>query len=77
MVQAQVSFVNDIAPMLSKYRGEMAWRFDLANYDDVKANAFVINEFISQKMMPPPPYPPFSAEFLMAFANWMNSGYAR
>ena len=37
-----VSFANDIAPTLSKYRGEMAWRFDLAKYDDVKANAEII-----------------------------------
>jgi hypothetical protein len=54
----------------------MAWRFDLANYDDVKANASIINEFISTNQMPPPPYPPFSSDFLAAFANWVNSGCA-
>ena len=36
---ATVSFANDIAPTLYKYRGQMAWRLDLASYDDVKANA--------------------------------------
>jgi hypothetical protein len=39
---ATVSFANDIAPTLFKYRGQMAWRLDLASYDDVKANANLI-----------------------------------
>ena len=39
---ATVSFANDIAPTLFKYRGQMAWRLDLASYDDVKANAALI-----------------------------------
>jgi len=31
---ATVSFAHDIAPTLFKYRGQMAWRFDLASYEE-------------------------------------------
>ena len=47
MTDSAPSFANDIAPILFKYRGQMAWRLDLASYDDVKANAPIIYEFIS------------------------------
>jgi len=72
-----VSFANDLAPTLFKYRGQMAWRFDLANYNDVRANAAIISEFISgpQPMMPPPPFDPFPQTFIDAFTTWMNTGY--
>lgn len=36
------SFANDIAPILYKYRGQMAWRLDLASLADVTANAAII-----------------------------------
>jgi hypothetical protein len=72
-----VSFANDIAPTLFKYRGEMAWRFDLAKYDDVKANADIIAGLItsSPPQMPPPPFPPLPQSFTDAFTAWMKAGY--
>jgi len=72
-----VSFANDIAPTLFKYRGQMAWRLDLANYDDVKANAAIIFEFISGDSpgMPPAPFDPLPQAFVQAFNTWMNTGY--
>jgi len=72
-----VSFANDIAPTLFKFRGQMAWRFDLASYDDVKANAAIIIEFISGDPpgMPPPPFDPFPQTFVDAFTTWANTGY--
>ena len=33
-----VSFANDIAPMFKLFDVNMAWRFGLTTYDDVKAN---------------------------------------
>ena len=55
----------------------MAWRFDLASYDDVKANAEIIaGQIIGDPPgMPPPPFDPFPKSFTDAFTAWMNSGY--
>jgi hypothetical protein len=74
---ATVSFANEIAPTLFKYRGQMAWRFDLASYEDVKANAEIIKSQITGDPpgMPPPPFDPFPKAFTDAFADWINSGY--
>ena len=74
---ATVSFANDIAPTLFKYRGQMAWRFDLAKYDDVKANAEIIAGQITSDppQMPPPPFPPFPKSFTDAFTAWMKADY--
>lgn len=78
---ATVSFANDIAPTLYKYRGQMAWRLDLASYDDVKANAAIIlgalNGNSNAGIMPPPPFDPLPQSFIDAFSNWINSGYPR
>jgi hypothetical protein len=74
---ATVSFANDIAPTLFKYRGQMAWRLDLASYDDVKANAQIIaGQFVGDPPgMPPPPFEPFPKTFTDAFTTWMNTDY--
>ena len=74
------SFANDIAPILFKYRGQMAWRLDLASYDDVKANAQIILENITYSPgnppnMPPPPFSPFPQAFVDQFQAWVNAGY--
>jgi hypothetical protein len=76
---AAVSFANDIAPTLFKYRGQMAWRLDLASYDDVKANADIILGQLDTDPpgMPPPPFDPFPPSFLAAFKAWQAAGYPR
>jgi hypothetical protein len=75
---ATVSFANDIAPTLFKYRGQMAWRLDLASYDDVKANAAIIQGQITGNPpgMPPPPFDPFPQAFVDAFNTWMTTGFS-
>ena len=74
---ATVSFANDIAPTLFKYRGQMAWRLDLASYNDVKANAQIISDQLTSDPpgMPPPPFDPVPKSFTDAFTAWMNSGF--
>ena len=37
-----VSFSNDIMPLFNQFKGQMMWRFDLTNYEQVKANASTI-----------------------------------
>ena len=51
-----VSFEQDIKPILQQYAGQMMWRFDLTNYETMKANAEAINYQIQNKMMPPQPW---------------------
>ena len=75
---ATVSFANDIAPTLFKYRGQMAWRLDLASYADVKANAAIIYGQLTSNPpgMPPPPFDPFPQTFVDAFNTWMTTGFS-
>ena len=70
-----ISFANDISPFFAEFRANMIWRFDLTNYDDVKANAEIILSRISGKTMPPPPFSPLSDEFIESFQQWMKQGY--
>jgi hypothetical protein len=72
-----VSFADDIAPTLFKYRGQMAWRLDLASYDDVRANADIILGQITGDPpgMPPPPFDPFPKSFVDSFTAWQKAGY--
>lgn len=73
---ATVSFANDIMPILYKYQGQMMWRFDMADYDNVKANAEIIYGMITGDPpgMPPPPYPPLGQAFVATFKSWMDQG---
>ena len=73
-----VSFANDIAPMFKPFDVNMAWRFGLTTYDDVKANAMLIYSRMTNlsSPMPPSPYPPFTAEQIALFNQWMLDGYA-
>jgi len=73
-----VSFANDIAPMFKPFDVNMAWRFGLTSYDDVKANATLIYSRLTNisSPMPPPPYPPFTQEQIALFNQWMLEGYA-
>lgn len=74
------SFAQHIAPMLAPYRDNMLWRFDLADYEAVKANATAIYQNIDPSSalgggMPPPPLPPLDQADIDAFEAWINEGY--
>ena len=73
-----LSFQTDIAPIFSPFRAAMRWRFDLLDYDNVKANAPIIWGRISSPEidvpMPPPPFPPLSPAQIAAFKQWMDEG---
>lgn len=80
MSESAPSFANDIAPVFSDYQAQMAWRFDLTSYDDVKANAGLIYDYINwgpgqPPAMPPEPFPPFSQDFLKLYQAWINTGF--
>ena len=70
-----VSFAKDIKPFFQQYVGNMAWRMDLTDYDQVKANAKQLFQRIEGKSMPPPPFPPFSDDFIASFNTWMQQEY--
>lgn len=71
-----VSFSNDIMPLFNQFKGQMMWRFDLTNYDQVKANAATIYGRISNSdaPMPPPPFDPLTLEQIQLFQQWINDG---
>ena len=76
-----VSFQNDVAPIFSPFRAAMRWRFDLLDYENVKANASIIWGRISVKEtptgqipMPPPPFPPLTSTQIATFQQWMEDG---
>lgn len=71
---AAVSFANDIGPLFKQFQGPMMWRLDLTSYDAVKANAALIFGQISTQQMPPPPFPPLTADQIAAFQAWMDQG---
>ena len=71
-----VSFSNDIMPLFNQFRGQMMWRLDLTNYDQVKANAQIIYGQISTNSMPPPPFDPLTLEQIQLFQQWMSEGFA-
>ncbi|HEV3200130.1 MAG TPA: hypothetical protein VGZ73_19630 [Bryobacteraceae bacterium] len=67
-----VSFRKDIAPIFHQFRAAMMWRFDLTKYEDVKANASAILTNIEPNGgMPPPPFPPLTAEQVSLFQQWI------
>lgn len=70
-----VSFAQDIAPLFRQFRASMVWRLDLTKYEDVKLNAPMVYSQISQQGMPPPPYPPLTAEQIAMFKAWMDQGF--
>jgi hypothetical protein len=71
------SFARDIAPALAPYRDNMMWRFDLGDYEAVKANAQLIFANISPtdgSQMPPPPLPRLRPAEVAVFNSWMSEG---
>lgn len=74
-----VSFATDIAPIFAPFHAQMAWRFDLRDYEQVKANALLIDTFIcgdpDTPRMPPANYgPPLSVEDIATFQRWIAEG---
>lgn len=65
------SFEKDILPIFRQFRGSMMWRFDLTNYEHVKANADLIYGQISSQIMPPSPFPALTADQIATFKRWM------
>ena len=64
-------------PVLAPYRESMLWRFDLTDYEAVKANAQAIYANISPtdgSQMPPPPLPPLRPSDVAMFNVWMTEG---
>ena len=79
MLDRHISFAADLRGVLFEYHGQMIWRLDLANYEDVKANAAIILAAISPSpqgppQMPPPPFPAFPKEFIASFKAWTEQG---
>lgn len=76
MPPAEPSFARDVAPMLAPFRDNMIWRFDLADYEVVKANATLISQHIdpAEGDMPPPPIPPLAAGDFVVFEAWIAEG---
>ena len=78
MSNKPVTFSDDIMPLFNQFRGQMMWRFDLTNYDQVKANAQIINNRINNAAnygpMPPPPFDPLTPEQAQMFQQWIDDG---
>ena len=73
------SFKTDIAPMFAPYRANMMWRFDLTDYETVKASAGIIYARITGdpafNPMPAPPMEPLSKAQTDLFNQWMQENY--
>lgn len=78
MSNKPVTFSDDIMPLFNQFKGQMMWRFDLTNYDQVKANATTINNRINHAdvygPMPPPPFDPLTPEQAQMFQQWIDDG---
>lgn len=74
---ATTSFATDIAPMFATYRAQMIWRFDITDYETVKANAQMLlgrmNGTTGAQM--PAIGAPFSQQFIDTFKLWMHEGF--
>lgn len=73
--EKKVSFEKDILPVFQNYTQNMAWRFDLTSYEQVRANHEAIYSRISLKGMPPPPFKPLSDEQIHMFYCWVEQGF--
>jgi hypothetical protein len=73
---ATVSFAADVLPILSQYKGQMMWRFDMTSYDQMKANANLILARITSTSapMPPPPFAPLTPSQINTLTQWVAGG---
>ena len=76
-----LSFQNDIAPIFAPFQEAMRWRFNLLNYENVRANATLIYERISVAEtpdgpvpMPPPPFTRLTPTQIATFKTWIDEG---
>lgn len=73
------SFATDVRPIFHPYREQMLWRLDLGDYDQVRANAGVIQVFITADpdtpRMPPANFPPLTPLQIATFQQWIREGY--
>jgi len=74
-----VSFQEDIMPLFQQFQAPMIWRFDLTNYETVKANANLILQRITNAdgsgYMPPPPFPPLTDAQIQMFKQWIQENF--
>jgi hypothetical protein len=74
-----ISFKDDIAPMFAPYRANMMWRFDITDYETVKASASLIYARITGNsignQMPPSRMEPLSEQQQNLFQQWMTDGF--
>lgn len=71
-----VSFKDDIVPLFRQFRASMMWRLDLGDYQSVRHNAAIIVQVIGPGGgMPPPPFPPLTADQVSRFQRWIEQGY--
>lgn len=75
---ATISFAVNIMPYFKQYKAAMMWRFDITNYDVVKANASIIYNRIANVegagYMPPPEFSPLPQNVIDNFKTWMDQG---
>jgi hypothetical protein len=76
-----LSFKTDIEPIFAPFQAAMRWRFNLLDYQNVRANAQLIYSRISVTEsptgtipMPPPPMGALSAKSIATFKQWMDDG---
>ena len=76
---ATTSFNKDIEPIFAPYRPNMLWRFDITDYETVKANAkliyFRITAPPATPQMPPSPMAPLTKAQQDLFHQWMEEGF--
>ena len=73
MEQEAVGYEREIRPLFrEKDVSEMSWAFDLASYDNVRANAGKILERLSNGSMPCDGAWP--AERIELFRGWVDAG---
>jgi hypothetical protein len=72
---SDTSYAQDIRPLFRERDiGSMSGAFDLASYDDVRANADAIYDRLSDGTMPCDG--PWPAENVARFRDWMDGGFA-
>jgi hypothetical protein len=73
-----VTFEADIRPLFESFRGAMKWRFDLTDYEHVRANAGLILQRIGiDGDMPPESAGGHLPTLEARFRAWVADGYQR